>query len=84
MNIEVEKILSDTEDELIENGCFHELQSYDDSMIIFDYGHYWDGYPEFSDDIALETENLLALSDSLKTAGFIGYLYVNEFVRKCN
>ena len=51
-------------------------------VFIFDYGHFWDSYPEFSDDIALETENLLALSDSLKAAGFIGYLYVNDYVKQ--
>ena len=79
MNKQIEKILSDTENELLENACFHELNSYCDNQIVFDYPMYWDGYSEFSDDIALETNNLLALANELEQAGFNGYLYVNDY-----
>ena len=78
----ITQIIQDMEDELQENACFHELDSFTDDMIIFNYPHYWDGYSEFRDDIALETENLLGLAQELKLAGFKGYLYVNDYVRK--
>lgn len=80
----IQEIIQDMEDELIENGCFHELDSYCENEIIFNYAHYWDGYPEFQDQIALETETLLGFSGQLKQAGFCGFLHVNDYVMRIN
>jgi len=75
----VQEIIQDTVDELEENACCHELESSDDSSIVFDYSNFFDSYPEFEDQLALETENLLGLTSELKQAGFSGWLYVNNF-----
>ena len=84
MNDQVRKIIDDMEDELIENGCFHELNTREDNNIIFDYYHYWDDYPEFTDAIQLETEQILAIASQLEQAGFSGFLWANDYVKNIN
>jgi|SaaInlV_200m_DNA_2_1039689.scaffolds.fasta_scaffold135313_1 hypothetical protein len=84
MNEKIKEILNEMEDELIENGCFHELDSWDDVCIIFNYPNYWDSYPEFASQIELETENILALENQLKEAGFSGFFWVNDYVKHIN
>ena len=81
MNEEIKAILNEIEEELEENACFHELMSADDDCIIFNYSHYWDGYPEFADQIAQETSNLLGEFDRLVKAGFTGFFWVNDYVK---
>lgn len=81
MNEKIKNILDEAEDELIENGCFYVLDTATEAEIIFNYAHYWDGYPEFAEQIQQETENLLSLHDSLVSAGFSGFFWVGDFVR---
>ena len=78
---EVREILSEIEDELNENGCFHELHEANNEMIVFNYPNYWDDYPEFADQITLETDNLLAQFDRLVNAGFTGCYFVNNYMK---
>ena len=81
MNKKIKAILDEIEEELIENAGFHELDTANDEMIIFNYLHYWDGYPEFSESIKFETTTLLGYYYALKNAGFTGFYFVNDYVK---